>query len=312
MVFTMSSIYTTKLTDQIKVSIGLPVFNGEKFLQKCLDSLLVQTFENFELIISDNASTDKTSQICEDYSRKDDRIRYIRQKNNIGMIQNFNFVLQEAKYEYFMWIGSDDYVLPNFLKKNIEILMLNEHVVGSISKIDRFGMDFNSNAIDSTFANLIKKIRLRFRSRDTLSLYGTYEERVRSFLKRSTCQIIYGVFRTNQLRKSIIYEPFVGIDWAEILSVLKYGNFHVVDEVLMYIYEGGASTKGMINISVNYNPNFLGVIFPWYHLTSRSIKILGRKIFLKNLDVFIRLNCEGVFSQIIDLIRIITHKLLRK
>lgn len=64
------------------------------------------------------------------------------------------------------------------------------------------------------------------------------------------------LFRTEQLKKSIIQKPFIGIDWAEILSVLKYGNFHVVNEVLMYIFEGGASTKGMINISVNYNPNF--------------------------------------------------------
>ncbi len=120
------------------------------------------------------------------------------------------------------------------------------------------------------------------------------------------------LFRTEQLKKSIIQKPFVGIDWAEILSVLKYGNFHVVNEVLMYIFEGGASTKGMINISVNYNPNFLGVLFPWYPFTSRAIKILGRKIFLKNLDFFIRLNCEGVFSQMIDLIRIFTHKLARK
>ncbi len=196
MVFTMISS-TAKQTDQIKVSIGLPVFNGEKFLQKCLDSLLVQTYDNFELIISDNASTDTTSQICEEYSRKDDRIRYIRQKKNIGMMQNFNFVLQEAKCEYFMWIGSDDYILPNFLKKNTEILISNEQIVGSVSKIGRFGMDLNSNPIDSAFANLVKKIRLRFRSRDTLSLSGTYEERVRTFLKKSTCQIIYGYLELN-------------------------------------------------------------------------------------------------------------------
>ncbi len=303
---------TTKLTDRTKVSIGLPVFNSEKSLQKCLDSLLVQTFENFELIISDNASTDTTSQICKEYLRKDDRIRYIRQEKNIGMIQNFNFVLQEAKCEYFMWIGSDDYILPTFLKKNIEILISNKHIVGSVSKIGRFGIDLNSDPIDSAFASLVKKFRLYFRSRDTLSLSGTYEERVRSFLKKSTCQIIYGVFRTEQLKKSVIPEPFVGFDWAEILTVLKYGDFHVVNEVLMYIFEGGASTKGMINISVHYNPNFLGILFPWYPLTSRAIKILGRKIFLKNLDIFIRLYCEGVFSQMIDLIRIFTHKLVRK
>lgn len=112
-------------------------------------------------------------------------------------MQNFNFVLQESKCEYFMWIGSDDYILPNFLKKNTEILISNEQIVGSVSKIGRFCMDLNSNPIDSAFANLVKKIRLRFRARDTLSLSGTYEERVRTFLKKSTCQIIYGYLELN-------------------------------------------------------------------------------------------------------------------
>jgi len=304
---------TTKLIDQVKISIGLPVFNGEKFIRKCIDSLLAQTFTNFELIISDNASTDTTSIICEEYAKKDKRIRYIRQEKNMGVKWNFNFVLKEAQYDYFVWAGADDFVLPNFLKKNVEILVSNNDLVGSVSKIERYGMDeSDSDSINLTFGNFVKNLRLRFSKREVHSISGTYQKKVRTYLKKSTCQIIYGIFRTEKLRKSIISDTFLGVDWAEVLSVLKYGNFHVIDEVLMYEFEGGRSSRGIIHLSLNYNPNSLSVIFPWYPFTSWCVKNLGMKIFLKNLDYFIKLNFEGTVSQVIDTTRLLTHKLFRK
>ena len=86
----------------------MPVFNGEKFIKNAIDSILSQTFKNFELIISDNASTDSTSKICEEYALKDNRIRYFRQSQNFGAVKNFQFVLEQAKCEYFMWTAADD------------------------------------------------------------------------------------------------------------------------------------------------------------------------------------------------------------
>jgi glycosyltransferase involved in cell wall biosynthesis len=90
------------------VSIGMPVYNGEKFIREALDSLLAQTFTDFELIISDNASTDNTEAICLEYAAKDARIRYVRQPENRGVLFNFQFVLDEARGEYFMWSAHDD------------------------------------------------------------------------------------------------------------------------------------------------------------------------------------------------------------
>lgn len=91
-----------------RVSIGMPVYNGERFIRIALDSLLAQTFTDFELIISDNASTDKTGEICEEYAEKDNRIRYVRQEENKGASFNFKFVLQQARGGYFMWAAHDD------------------------------------------------------------------------------------------------------------------------------------------------------------------------------------------------------------
>lgn len=90
------------------VSIGMPVYNGERFIREALDSLLAQTFTDFELIISDNASTDATESICRNYAEQDPRIRYIRQRENLGALPNFQFVLNEASGEYFMWAAYDD------------------------------------------------------------------------------------------------------------------------------------------------------------------------------------------------------------
>jgi glycosyltransferase involved in cell wall biosynthesis len=90
------------------VSIGMPVFNGAKYIHQALDSLLAQTFRDFELIISDNASTDETGTICKSYAELDPRIRYVKQIENLGPSANFQFVLGQAKGEFFMWAAADD------------------------------------------------------------------------------------------------------------------------------------------------------------------------------------------------------------
>ena len=110
-----------------KVSIGMPVYNGSPFIREALDSLLNQTFTDFELIISDNASTDETESICREYAAKDPRIRYVRQPENRGALLNFQFVLDEAVGEYFMWAAADDMwssewieeLLPVAIKSNV-------------------------------------------------------------------------------------------------------------------------------------------------------------------------------------------------
>ena len=105
-----------------KVSIGLPVYNGEDFLAEALDSLLDQTYDDFELIISDNASTDSTADICTSYSAKDSRIRYLRSDVNLGAAVNYNLVFELATGEYFKWAAHDDICAPEFIGACVDIL----------------------------------------------------------------------------------------------------------------------------------------------------------------------------------------------
>ena len=152
MTFKINNIYSDKLLSP-KVSIGMPVFNSEFKIKKALDSLLAQSFTNFETIISDNCSKDKTMHICEDYKSKDYRIKYFRQSQNIGAFSNFEFVLNKAKSKYFMWACDDDIWLPKFIENCMKLLEKNKSVnlaMTNFKVISRFSsflnLKFNPNA----------------------------------------------------------------------------------------------------------------------------------------------------------------------
>lgn len=105
-----------------RVSIGLPVWNGEAYLERALDSILSQTFTDFEVLVSDNASTDATPEISRKYSRLDSRIRYVRQEENIGASANFNYVFHNTSGAYFRWASHDDMIAPEYLAACVERL----------------------------------------------------------------------------------------------------------------------------------------------------------------------------------------------
>ena len=278
------------------VSIGLPVYNGEDFLKYALDSLLSQTFRDFEIIISDNASTDNTPKICQEYVLRDKRIRYIRQNNNMGALWNFNFVLKQSNKEYFIWVSSDDKLHPEFLEKNIDILEKNKNVVCSIGDViysDDVNYEFKSN-------NETKKT---FRQRYVKSTYGTYESKVRTYLKFFQASMMYGLYRRDKLQKSItINKIFLAFDLSIILNVLKYGDFHVIDENLLHRYNKGSHS--IIGTLRKYDISLINIIFLEFPFTFWCLKNLGFKNFVKNFDVFLKINIRGGLIILFETIRI--------
>lgn len=117
------------MKSQPLVSIGLPVFNGEDHLPEALDSLLVQDHRNLELVISDNASTDRTPEICRRYAKRDRRIRYFRNVTNTGMLANFYRVLDLSTGPYFMWAGHHDRWERSFVRECLRVLEREPRVV---------------------------------------------------------------------------------------------------------------------------------------------------------------------------------------
>src|SRR5215212_2547350 len=105
-----------------QVSLGVPVYNGEKYLAEALESLLQQDYADFEIIISDNASTDGTEEICRNFAGRDKRIRYYRNETNIGASPNYNRTFELARGRYFKWCAHDDVCLPAFVRRAAEVL----------------------------------------------------------------------------------------------------------------------------------------------------------------------------------------------
>ena len=110
------------------VNIGIPVYNGQEKIEKALYSLLNQTYRNIQVLISDNASTDNTHEICERICAEDERASYLRQPVNLGLIPNFNAVLDRAQGVYFMWLGHDDSLSEDYIEACVETLDENPDV----------------------------------------------------------------------------------------------------------------------------------------------------------------------------------------
>ena len=204
------------------VSIGMPVYNGEKYIREALDSLLAQTFTDFELIISDNCSIDDTSQICREYAAKDSRIRYVRQDQNLGPGANFEFVLQEASGEFFMWAAHDDRWKNTCIDRLVTLLM-NDH---------KCGLVFSNYIVRNLETNV--ETYHKVRASETESSACNFLLRVLNV--RSS--LVYGLYRTSLIRNT----KFEGFDLADVHFISELSiktKIKIVDD---YLYIAG--TKG--------------------------------------------------------------------
>jgi glycosyltransferase involved in cell wall biosynthesis len=202
------------------VSIGLPVYNGARFLAQALDTLLGQTLHDFELIISDNASTDGTADICLDYAARDARIRYIRQASNIGGPRNWNFVAQEARGRYLKWAAANDFCDPRMLEKCVAVLSADPSVVlchGRTCIVDEeteehrpFAHDFS--ALDPRPSERFKTV---FRS-----------------LVLNNAQS--GVIRLDVLRRTSLERLYLGGDLVLMAELALHGRFVLLPDILFY------------------------------------------------------------------------------
>lgn len=202
-----------------RLSIGLPVYNGERYLAESLDSLLGQSFDNFELIISDNASIDGTAGICRRYMKQDSRIRYIHQPRNIGAVPNHNFVVGQARGELFKWVSHDDLYTHDLLERCIEALDEQPHVVLAHS---RTALIDSSGLVTETIEP----------SPATASLRAP--ERFRSLLYARAGDEGMGVVRTKVLSSTSLHGTYHHADRTITAELVLYGPFYQVPDSLYF------------------------------------------------------------------------------
>lgn len=239
----------TTTSDTPRVSVGLPVYNRERYLGQAIDAHLAQTFGDFELIVCDNASTDGTERIGRDYAARDQRIRYVRNPQNIGASGNYRRCFELARAEYFKWAPSDDACAPELLARCVEVLDRDPSVVLAYGK---------TNLMDE-HGQLISKYD------DNLHLVSEHpSERFAEFFERvRLCNPLYGLIRASALRKTALLGSYVGADIPLLAELSLHGKFCEVPEHLFYrrLHPGASvSMKTDADILEFYDPRSRGKI----------------------------------------------------
>jgi glycosyltransferase involved in cell wall biosynthesis len=204
-----------------RLCIGLPVYNGERYLAQAIESLLGQTFADFHLIISDNASSDRTAEICATYARADARVRYHRAEQNHGLSWNFNRVVALADGEYFKWAPYDDVHAPEFVQRCIARLDARPQAVlcgTTTSVIDESGTVVGpcKETDDATMASPAA----RFTS--VLWNWGR-------------AQMLFGVMRLDVLRRTQLHGPYPASDTVLLAELALRGELHLANEPLYFL-----------------------------------------------------------------------------
>jgi glycosyltransferase involved in cell wall biosynthesis len=201
-----------------KISIGLPVHNGRHHVAEAIESILGQTYRNFELIICDNASTDDTAAICQRYAAGDPRIRYHREPVNIGASANFNRSFQLSDGSYFKWAAHDDVLEPTYLEKCVALLeqhpdaVLCQSLVRIIDDEHRPLANYDHSAFGTDSPCRSKRFGARLRPRD--------------------CQELFGVIRSAVLRDTVLIDDHLGGDRTLLVELTLMGRFLLVPEFL--------------------------------------------------------------------------------
>lgn len=201
------------------VSIGLPVYNGDRYLEQAIGSALAQTYEDFDLVISDNASTDRTQEICEAFARRDIRVRYYRNATNMGPIWNFNRVAELRRGRYFKWLNHDDAWAPTLLEHTVAVMdkapptvvlchpktvFIDEH--GDTIEFYDDRLDLRSSSAHERLADLIRNLR--------------------------RCNVLFGLMRSEALDRTRPMGAFVSSDKVLLAELSLLGQFWQLDEPL--------------------------------------------------------------------------------
>jgi glycosyltransferase involved in cell wall biosynthesis len=235
----------------------MPVYNGEEYLGTSLDSLLRQTYTDFELIISDNGSEDDTERICREYARRDSRIRYIRREMNLGAAANFNAVFGLSKGELFKWAAADDLCEPTYLEQCVRRLRENPHAI----------LAYPRTTIINQWGARVRDYQdgLALDSADPVLRFVRYLRRV------GECNAVFGVIRREVLGRTALIQNFAGSDLLLLAELSLHGQFAEISDRLFLRREHPKASswdKSAENQQLFFDPRTLGrpALRRWRHL----------------------------------------------
>jgi glycosyltransferase involved in cell wall biosynthesis len=207
---------------QARVSIGVPVFNGARYLEDCLESLITQTYGDVEILISDNASTDETPAICRAYCERDDRVRYHRHPENIGASANFNFLVGNTRGELFKWAAHDDVCAPDLVARCVAALDASPAAVLAFARtgfIDDSGDQLHGYDVP-----------IRWSNHDTSFARLREQLDIPQGALHHMCTRQFGVIRRDQLLRTSLIRNHVGSDLVMMLELALLGGLVSVED----------------------------------------------------------------------------------
>jgi glycosyltransferase involved in cell wall biosynthesis len=217
----------------------MPVYNGERFLKEALDALLSQSFTDWTLLISDDASGDKTKAIVQEYANRDSRITYVRQESNLGIFKNFKYTLDQADGKYFMWAAQDDLWEKSFLRTCVDILDKDESIglTGTnMMEIDSYGRTIRELP---WLEKLSGKPGIR-----SISHYILEPEIL------GKCNIMYGVWRIDAVKtvwRAFPQRKVWGQDYMFVLAGISRYKIRIDGKMLFKKRLGGYSSEGALD-----------------------------------------------------------------
>ena len=268
-----------------RVVVGMPVYNGERTIEAAIQSILNQSFHEFRLIISDNASTDRTAAICKEFANRDTRLTYIRQPYNLGAEANFSFVLTASACDYFCWAAADDTRSPDFLERTLRFLNSHPDYVAATCPTKFENSDFDQITMgDQSRVEEDPHERI-------LNFFGCWHANAR----------FCSLFRY-QVLQSWLTKPdvFLGTDWLLVIQALNAGKSCRLDSG--YVELGKRGISNSLVIFPQYRARLIHWILPFFDLSIRLIPIFATarpRNKLKLFAILLRINAAAVRTQTI-------------
>ncbi|MEM7592213.1 MAG: glycosyltransferase family 2 protein [Cyanobacteria bacterium P01_A01_bin.83] len=228
-----------------KVSIGIPVYNGEKYLELALDSLIQQSFTDFEIIICDNASTDRTESICRSYQSRDERIFYYRNETNLGAAGNYKKVFQLAQGEFFKWMAHDDRCSPNYLAECVQALEADPEIVMTfprfelIDESDRTYPIIKKNTYLTPELTITTNPERNFMSSSPSERYGEV------LFKTTECYEFFGLARREIIERTSQHDAYYGSDKVLLCELAMMGKIKEVNSATGYFRIHGEQSQSL-------------------------------------------------------------------
>lgn len=203
------------------VSIGMPVRNGQKYIREAIDSLLAQTFGDLEVVICDNCSADATEEICREYMRHDDRVRYFRNERDLGPAQNHTRCFENARGTYFRWHAHDDLCAPRYLERVVPVLQQDPTVA-------------NAHCLTQVIDDQGQPLReYKFRTAtDSPAVSKRFGRLINVNHRKHYCYEIFGLMRRAQMSETPLEGAYPHGDRVFLVRMSLRGRFYEVPEPL--------------------------------------------------------------------------------